>query len=152
MNDDFFKMDKKGNDKPLSPDEILKPDGTIVTQQGSAPAKSTSPKKKMVGALTDKENFGKIIDIAGQIVEIQKIKANTQVQVTLLEQHRKNLQEETDGYVRRMREETNSTIAKARVIENMMKDFYKENNGSLTGQEFLSVILKVIDNLFPGEA
>lgn len=152
MNDDFFKMDKKDNDKPLSPDEILKPDGTIVTKQGTVPAKSTSPKEKMVEALTDKENFGKILDIAGQIVEIQKIKTNTRAQVALLEQHRKNLQEETDGYVRRMREETNSTIAKARVIENMMKDFYKENNGSMTGQEFQSVILTFIDKLFPGEA
>ena len=151
MNDDFFDMKPKGNNPNgdiLRPDVIEVPNGGKIVPKNGGQVQPIDKKGEIVKALTDKENFGRILDIVGQIVQIKTIKVQTEAQVALLEQERKKLQEDTDSYVRTMREDTNGKLDKAKVIENMMLDFYKYSDGKLSGEQFQAVICKIIDDLF----
>lgn len=151
MNDDFFKMTPKktqSNDEVLKPDAIEMPDGGKMTPHKGGQVQPVNAKGEIVRALTDKDNINRILNIVGEMVSIQKIKELTKSQVTLLEQQRKTLQEETDAYVRKLRESTNGRIEKAKVIERMMSDFYQNSDGKLSSDAFQAIISKVIDNVF----
>ena len=90
------------------------------------------------------ENFGEIVKIAGQIVDIKKIYAESDKQVAEIEAKNGVLVTETENYVRRIEADTNQTISKAEVFRSMLNDFYKNNNGSLTGEEFAGIMKDII--------
>jgi len=90
------------------------------------------------------ENFGEIVKIAGQIVDIKKIYAESDKQVAEIEAKKGVLVTETENYVRRIEADTNQTISKAEVFRSMLNDFYKNNNGSLTGEEFAGIMKDII--------
>ncbi len=151
MNDDFFQMKPKSiqsNENVLKPDVIEIPDGGKMTPLKGGQVQPVDAKGEIVKALTDKDNINRILNIVSEIVSIKKLKELTKSQVTLLEQKRKDLQEETDAYVRKLRESTNGQIEKAKVIERMMSDFYQKNDGKLSSDGFQAIICKVIDNVF----
>ena len=151
MNDDFFKMTPKkthSNDEVLKPDAIEMPGWGKITPYKGGQVQPVNAKEEIVRALTDKDNINRILNIVDEIVSIQKTKELTKAQVTLLEQRRKTLQEETDAYVRKLRESTNGQIEKAKSIERLMSEFYQKSDGKLSSADFKAIIDKVIDNVF----
>lgn len=90
------------------------------------------------------ENFGEIIKVAGQIADIRKIYAESDKQVAEIEAKKSVLVTETENYVKRIEADTNQTISKAEVFRSMLNDFYKNNNGSLTGEEFAGIMKDII--------
>ena len=109
---------------------------------------------EIVGGLDDKskgelvhaaaENFGEIVKLAGQIVYIRKIYAESEKQVAEIEAKKGVLVTETENYVKRIEADTNQTISKAEIFRSMLNDFYKNNNGSLTGEEFAGIMKEII--------
>ncbi len=90
------------------------------------------------------ENFGEIVKIAGQIAEIRKIRAESDKQVAEIEAKKRVLVTETETYVKRIEADTNQTISKAEVFRSLLNDYYKNNNGSLTGEEFAGIMKDII--------
>ena len=102
-------------------------------------------KGELVRAAAD--NFGEIVNLAGQIASIRKIYAESDKQVAEIEAKKEVLITETDNYVKRIEADTNQTISKAEVFRNMLNDFYKNNNGSLSGEEFASIMKEIITQI-----
>ena len=110
--------------------------------------------KGVLGDLDDKskgqliqaaaDNFGGILKIAGQMVEIKKMNDNADNQVAELEKKREILVTETENYVKRIEADTNQTLSKAEIFRSMLNDFYKNNNGALSGEEFSGIMKDII--------
>ena len=90
------------------------------------------------------ENFGEIVNLAGQIVSIRKIYAESDKAVAEIDAKREVLITETENYVKKIEADTNQTISKAEIFRSMLNDFYKNNNGSLTGEEFAGIMKEII--------
>ncbi len=121
----------RGNDK-----EIGKKIGEFV---GGLDPKT---KGELVHAAT--ENFGEIVNLASQIVSIRKIYAESDKEVAEIDAKREVLITETENYVKKIEADTNQTISKAEIFRSMLNDFYKNNNGSLTGEEFAGIMKEII--------
>ena len=107
---------------------------------------NTSPgAEKVLGAVAD--NFGRILDVASTVVEIQKLQVQAESCVSLLREQRLMLEQETEEYVKKLNAETDSTVNKAEVIRRMMHDYYSAGQSKLSGEEFSKIISDVLDHM-----
>jgi len=90
------------------------------------------------------ENFGEIVKVAGQIVEIRKIYADSDARVAEIEAKKETLIAEADNYVKKVEADTNQTLSKAETVRLLLNDFYKNNPGNLSGEEFAGIIKELI--------
>ena len=100
---------------------------------------------KLAGAVAD--NFGRILDVACAISEIEKMKVQANVYVTQLREQRLMLEEETRAYVSKVEAETNRTVQKVEVIRCMMQDYYRFGQNKLSSSEFSKIISNVLEQM-----
>ena len=122
--------------------EIEVEDGGIVDFQSS---KNGRGKDKLLGAVAD--NFERIVDIASDIVEIEKMNAQADSFIRELKEKRRMLAEEADAYVKKIKVETDATVSKVEAIRLMMQDYYLHGKEGLTGEEFSKIIQEVINQI-----
>lgn len=133
-------------------------EGFEIIESGSrTPAKTTgnSPAVTGNGKITkgDKamdilsKNFENILNLAGSIVEIQKIKVTTDADIKKLAEDRKRIAEEAQAYAIKKRADTNSVVDRMNVIRSMMQDFYAHSQGNLSGDDFCKIITEVVNQM-----
>lgn len=103
---------------------------------------SDESKQELVHAAA--ENFGEIVKIAGDIVQIRKIYADSDAKVAEIEAKKGVLIAEADNYVKRVEADTHQTLSKAEQVRLLLNDFYKNNPGNLSGEEFAGIIKELI--------
>lgn len=104
-----------------------------------------SGKEHLLHAVAD--NFGRILDVASSIVEIERINAQADAYIKILEEKRKLLAEEADAYVKKVSANTQATVSKVEAIRYMMQDYYKSGQNKMSGEEFSKIITEIINQI-----
>jgi hypothetical protein len=99
-------------------------------------------KGKLVNAVAG--SMPEIIKLAGQVVDIRKIYAESDKQVAEIEAKTDALRVETENYVKRVEAETNKTLSKTEQYRLLLNDFYKNNNGAMSGEVFADIMKTII--------
>lgn len=107
--------------------------------------KISNQSDKMMNAVAD--NLGNIINLANDLVEIQRMKVHSDAILEKMKEDRANLIAEAEVYAKRKNADTSSIVERMRVIQEMMKDFYQYNNSNMTGEEFSKVISDIITQM-----
>ena len=98
-------------------------------------------------ANTVADNMGNIINLASDIVEIQKMKVQSDAILEKMKEDRKALMAEAEAYVMKKRVDTSSVIEQMRVIQDMMREFYQYNNSNMSGEDFSKIISDIITQM-----
>lgn len=127
--------------------EVIPSTRTVPSPQVQTPDSALiSPKvDKLAGAVAD--NFGRILDVACAITEIEKMKVQANVYVTQLREQRLMLEEETRAYVTKIEAETDRTVQKVEVLRRMMQDYYRFGQDKLSSSEFSKIISNVLEQM-----
>ncbi len=130
--------------------ENVEADGRMLRKTPSAiPAtqSKTSTKGDMaMNMLSD--NFENILNLAGSIVEVKKMKVASDACLAKMAEDRKMLMAEAEAYAIRKRADTSAIIDRMNVIRSMMQDFYAHSSGStLSGDEFRKIISDIVNTL-----
>lgn len=125
------------------PDVIVDPNSkrTKMTQSGGNVGKALD----IIG-----DNFDSIVDLAKDIVSIRKMKVQTKATLELMESRRKDLEAETDAYIRRKREERDDKqfqLDKLHVLESMMANYNASPNSQLSGEDFYKIMSEIINKI-----
>ena len=133
--------------------EIIQPEGenlpevkstTTVLTSGKDSTTANSPQTLTQAAA---QNFGKILELAGGLVEIKKMKVASEAVLAKMEADRKQLLAEAEAYVLKKNADTNSVIERMNLIRMMMQDFYQQSNQQITGEEFKQIITSIVDQM-----
>ena len=100
---------------------------------------------KLAGAAA--ENFGRILDVAATVVEIQKMQVQADACIGMLREKRLMLAQETEAYVKKMNAETNRVVSKAEVIRHMMHDYYIYGQEKMSSEDFSKIISDMLDRM-----
>lgn len=92
------------------------------------------------------DNFGRIMDVACALAEVQRIGAQADAYVKARQADRETLAQETENYVKKLQAETDAKISKVEVIRRLMQDYYASGQTRLSGEEFSRIISKIIDD------
>lgn len=94
------------------------------------------------------DNFGQILNLASNIVEIEKMKLQSEAVLKQMEESRKKLLAEAEAYAIKKNADTNIVIQKMQIVRDLMRDFYQyNNNANLSGVEFSRIISKIVDDM-----
>lgn len=105
--------------------------------------------EQIVNALAD--NLGNIIKLTRDIVDIQRMKVQSEAVLAKMEADRKMLLAEAESYAIKKNADTKNVIDRMKLIQELLRDFYTYNQGSTTGitsEDFtriISVILSEMD-------
>lgn len=132
MSRDFEIVPSRRNTSAVEP-----PDVTIL---------SPSQNSRIVDAIAD--NFGQILDLASGIVEIEKIKVQSDVVLKQMEASRQQLLSEAEAYAKKKSADTESVVNKMQMVRDMMRDFYQyNNNANLSGEDFSRIISSIVSEM-----
>lgn len=92
-------------------------------------------------------NFENILNLAGSIVEIQKMKVASEACLAKMAEDRKRIVDEAQAYAVKKRADTSSVVDRMNVIRSMMQDFYAHNQGNLSGDDFCKIITEVVNQM-----
>lgn len=127
---------------------------TIESEVVSNPTKITSPQNDTNSANTPQtitqaaaQNFGKILDLAGSVIEIKKMKVASDALLAKMEEDRKQLLAEAEAYVEKKNADTRSIVERMNVIRLMMQDFYQQSNQQITSEDFRQIITSIVDQM-----
>jgi len=124
--------------------EIIESGSNLPEQsQQTAQTAQQSNERTAMGVLSD--NFDTILKLAGDVVEIKKMKVASDACLAKMEQDRKMLIDEAYAYAMKKKADTSSVVEPMNVICQMMQDFFAHNNGNLTGDEFREIITEVVN-------
>ena len=96
------------------------------------------------------ENFESIVNLASQYMEIKKGKVETDNQVKLLEQARKQLVTEAEVYCMKKDRETKDVVQRMMIIREMMNDFYaaaQQSQQPITSADFRIIITEIVNQM-----
>ena len=127
--------------------EIVQSRRNIPTvDQGDITVLPSSKDNSRIGdAIAD--NFGQILDLASNIIEIEKMKVQSDAVLKQMEESRKALIDEATAYAMKTNAETDRVVKKLQIIRDMMRDFYQYNNTKISGEEFSRTISDIINNM-----
>ena len=113
----------------------------IVESNSRVPAK--------VGKVVEmvSNHFENILNLAGNILEIQKMKVASEACLAKIAEDRKRLIDEAQAYAIMKRADTSSVVDRMNVIRSMMQDFYAHNRGNLSGDDFCKIITEVVNQM-----
>ena len=114
-------------------------------KEGKLPEKQVNIPSKgdiAMGMLSD--NFGNILNLVSNVVEIKKMKEVSKALKEKMEEDRKRIETEAQAYVLKMGADTTAVVERMNVIREMMNDFYKHRNGNLTSEDFREIISEVV--------
>ena len=120
------------------------PNHTSVTKSGNGEQQVNTPQTITQAAA---QNFDKILSLAGDIVEIKKIKEVSKAALAKMEADRKQLLAEAEAYVEKKNADTKSVVERMNVIRLMMQDFYQQSNQQITGEDFRQIITSIVDQM-----
>ena len=110
------------------------------------PEKTPAPiDNKLSDALA--ENMGNIISLAKDIVDIQKMKTQSEAVLKKMEADRVMLLAEADAYVKRKNADTMQFVSKMQFARELLKDFYNQKNTSGVSAEEFSTLINAIYGL-----
>lgn len=92
-------------------------------------------------------NFDSILNLAGSIVEIQKMKIASDACLAKMAEDRKRILDEAQAYAIRKKADTSSVVDRMNVIRSMMQDFYAYSQGNLSGDDFCKIITEVVNQM-----
>ena len=116
-----------------------------VEQKESQKKNSVSNSSKMVDALTT--NFGTILELVGNVIEIQKMKVASDAVLAKMAEDRKKLLDEAQAYALKKRADTSSVVERMNVIRSMMQDFYAQSDRNMSGEDFCKIITEVVNQM-----
>lgn len=116
-------------------------EGKLPEKQVNIPSKGD----KAMDMLSD--NFGNILNLVSNVVEIQKMKEVSEACLKKMEEDRKRLETEAQAYALKMGADTTAFVERMNVIREMMNDFNKHSNGKLSGEEFCKIITEVVKQM-----
>lgn len=120
---------------------------TPSVDQGDVTVISPSQNNFRVGDVIA-DNFGQILDLASNIVEIEKMKVQSEAVIKQMEESRKNLLAEAEAYATRKNADADSVIQKMQMVRDMMRDFYQyNNNANLSGEDFSRIISSIVSEM-----
>lgn len=93
------------------------------------------------------QNFGKILELAGDIAEIKKMKVASDAVLAKMEADRKQMLAEAEVYVEKKNADTKNVIERMNIIRLMMQDFYQQSNQQITGEDFRQIITSIVDQM-----
>lgn len=116
---------------------VKKDDVTIIT-----------PKQNLQMGDAIADNFGQILELASGIIEIEKMKVQSDAIIRQMEESRKNLLAEAEAYALKKNADTNGVVQKMQTVRYMMRDFYQYNNNSkLTSEDFSRIISSIVSEM-----
>lgn len=127
---------------------IMTNDFEIVESTRTRGELKESTKNKLEDALAD--NMGKIIDIAKDVVDIQRMRVQSEAILAKMAEDRKMLTAEAEAYVMKKNADTKTVVDKMKVIQDLLRDFYAYNQVSasgLSGEEFTKIISDIIQSM-----
>lgn len=92
-------------------------------------------------------NFENILNLAGNIVEIRKMKVASEACLAKMAEDRKRIIDEAQAYAVKKRADTSSVVDRMNVIRSMMQDFYAHSQGNLSGDDFCKIITEVVNQM-----
>ncbi len=110
--------------------------------QNAVSSLDSESKGKLVEAAA--ENFGEIINLAGKVVDIRMVYAESDKQIAEMEAATRALQAEAEAYVTKVTADSGKTLDKIEKYRLLLNDFYKYNNGSMSGEVFADIMKSII--------
>ena len=137
-----IKFDDFNND---SLEYLPEPTSTLsINKQDSGNCQLGTPQTLKQAAL---QNFGEFIGLAKELVEIRKIKVKTAADIAKMNAICNYISTEADAYCRKKSVETKSQIEKITLIQQMLRDYYQQNNHNLSSEQFKEIIEAVVNCL-----
>lgn len=130
---DFEMVELPSSPKPL---EVSSPKTPAGNFNGKIPT------SKIVG-----DNFPKILELAGGILEIKKMKVASDALLAKMDKDRLALLAEAEVYAKKKNADTADIVARFTLVRDMMRDFYAANTGSMTSEDFQKVISSIIEQM-----
>ena len=94
------------------------------------------------------DNFDQILDLAFNIVEIEKMKIQSEVVLKQMEEARKNLMAEAEAYATKKNADTDGVTQRMQIVRDMMRDFYQyNNNANLSSEDFSRIISSIVSEM-----
>ena len=106
------------------------------------------PGNKIADALAD--NMEIIISIAKDIVDIQRMKVQSEAVLKKMEADKEMLLAEAEAYVKKKNADTKQIVDKMQVAREILKDFYSQKNTSGVTVEEFSKLISMIFGLTGG--
>lgn len=127
----------------------MKDDFEIVNSSRMLPAQTEGTGMRSENLLAAAaQNFDKILMLASSIVDIEKMKMQSEAIILKMQEDRKMLLAETEAYVRKMNADTASIVEPMKIVREMLRDFYQyNNNANLTGEDFSKIISSVVSEM-----
>ena len=92
------------------------------------------------------DNFDTILNLASDIVSIQKMKVQSDITIAHMREAREQLLAESQAYVQKKDADTRSIVERMEVIRSMMNDFY-QHSSQLTSEDFCKIITEVVNQM-----
>ena len=128
--------------------EVIQPDGeNLPVIKSTTTVSSTPASSPQTITQAAAQNFGKILELAGGLVEIKKMKVASEAVLAKMEADRKQLLAEAEAYVEKKNADTKSVVERMNVIRLMMQDFYQQSNQKITGEDFRLIITSIVDQM-----
>ncbi len=121
--------------------KIEKTDNTLVNQGDKTPSKGNG----IGGAVAD--NFDKIVDLAADVVQIQKMKVQSEAVLKKMAEDRKALVAEAEAYALKRNADTKSVVDRMNIVRLMLRDFYDANSGNISSEDFRIIITETINQM-----
>lgn len=121
---------------------VYSPTKITIPQNGGT---SANPPQTITQAAA--QNFGKILELAGSMIEIKKMKVASDAYLAKMEEDRKQLLAEAEAYVEKKDADTKSIVERMNVIRLMMQDFYQQSNQQITSEDFRQIITSIVDQM-----
>lgn len=133
--------------------EVIQPEGenlpvvkstTTLSKPGDNSTPTSSPQTLTQAAA---QNFGRILDLAGGIVEIQRMKVASDAVLAKMKADIELLRAEAEKYVDMMNASTRSAVDRMNVIRLMMQDYNQQSSPNIKSEDFKDIITKTIEEL-----
>lgn len=100
---------------------------------------------KLMGAVAD--NFDTILGLATDIVDIQKMRVQSEITIAEIREKRQQLLAEAQAYALRRDADTRNIVERMKVIREMMNDFYQHNTQNMSSEDFRIVITSIVEQM-----
>ncbi|MDE7419978.1 MAG: hypothetical protein K2N35_07195 [Muribaculaceae bacterium] len=120
-----------------------KPDSEITPMQSPTGQPNESTPSSNVIA----DNFPKILDLAGEVLEIKKMKVASEAILAKQREDRLSLIAEAEAYAKKKNADTTDIVGRFTLVRDMMRDFYAANTGTMTSEDFQKVITSIIEQM-----
>ena len=108
---------------------------------------SALPNEKTQSTNVIADNFPKILELAGNVLEIKKMKVASEAVLAKQREDRLSLIAEAEAYAKKKNADTADIVGRFTLVRDMMRDFYAANTGTMTSEDFQKVITSIIEQM-----